>query len=183
MGMRNAVLFVLLLWVAGVQAENPASTKGANQPKARSGQHQTAPDEKLVTDKQIAEYTRQLAIYTKDLAAYTEKRAWLNLFLVLVTVGLVVAGIYQGVQMRASVKDARKAFLSSHRPKMRIRHVWLAERIEAGKPIMVNVVSANTGDTAPRVIEFNVQSVAAEIPYCRPYKTACWISFPLITTD
>ncbi len=39
---------------------------------------------------------------------------------------------------------------------MRIKHVWLHEAIESGKPISVRLVTVNHGDTEARVIESDV---------------------------
>lgn len=59
-------------------------------------------------------------------------------------------------ETKRSVDLARDEFISANRPRMRIKHVWLSEPIEAGKPVMVNVVSVNSGNTEARILEFDV---------------------------
>lgn len=51
---------------------------------------------------------------------------------------------------------ARDEFNATHRPRMRIKFVRLVEPIEAGKPIMVQLVSVNYGDTNATVVHWGL---------------------------
>ena len=111
-----------------------------------------------------------------------ERRFWcdlrgsdlaLSLFtflLVCATAGLIFSGIQQSSYMRRSWKSARAAagaakqqagiaeatFLSTHRPRIRIKHLWLTSDIWGGAPLTFNLVIVNHGDTDARIIEMNV---------------------------
>lgn len=55
-----------------------------------------------------------------------------------------------------SVNAARQEYISSHRPRMRIKHLWLDKPFQGGDEIMVRLVTVNHGDTAARIIEADV---------------------------
>lgn len=83
----------------------------------------------------------------------------------LVLVGIVQAFIFafqliifgkQATRLRETVNLSRQEFISTHRPRIRIKHVWLSEDIQAGESIKVNLVSVNTGDTEARITRFDV---------------------------
>ena len=46
-----------------------------------------------------------------------------------------------------SIKLARDEFNSTHRPKIRVKHLWLKSEIWNGEKILVHLVIVNTGDT------------------------------------
>lgn len=96
----------------------------------------------------------------------------------------------------AQAKSSERAFLSTNRPRMRVKHIWLQRDLEAGKPIMIEVVTVNAGTTEATVIEFDVVTHVApkakhppnepfkgRIPHSRSYilpsgKTLDWAARP-----
>src|SRR6266480_4093388 len=58
---------------------------------------------------------------------------------------------------------ARQEYVSTHRPRIRIKHVWLDEEIESGKPIMIRLVGVNTGDTSARLTQFGIVTHAVPV--------------------
>ncbi len=66
--------------------------------------------------------------------------------LVVVTAVLIVVGIAQGNQLKHAVDAARDDFRASHRPKIRLKHIWLTSDIAAAATsITVRLVCVNTG--------------------------------------
>lgn len=47
----------------------------------------------------------------------------------------------------SAVALARSEFNASHRPKIRVKHVWLKKPIEELLPVIIDLVIVNTGDT------------------------------------
>jgi hypothetical protein len=69
----------------------------------------------------------------------------------LATLGLYVAGDRQ-------FKLARDEFISTHRPQIRIKHVWMiGGDISRDEPITVRIVCVNHGTTDAVITEFGIQ--------------------------
>jgi hypothetical protein len=86
---------------------------------------------KIGTEESIAEYTWWLAVLTGLLAIATIGMGG-------ATIGLYVSGDRQ-------LKLARDEFNSTHRPKIRIKHLFITNDIWQGEPIIVNLWCINTG--------------------------------------
>jgi hypothetical protein len=65
--------------------------------------------------------------------------------LVIVTAALIVVGISQGIQLKRTVDAAKDEFLATHRPTVRVKHLWLASDIWQGEAIRVNLTLVNNG--------------------------------------
>lgn len=68
-------------------------------------------------------------------------------FIAVFTIILAGASAFQYRAIMASVQLARNEFLSTHRPKIRVKHLWLTSDIFQAEPITVNLVCVNTGAT------------------------------------
>ncbi len=55
-----------------------------------------------------------------------------------------------------SIRLARAEFLSTHRPKIRIKHVWLMNEFWYDHPLNVRVVCVNHGTTDAHLIDYSV---------------------------
>jgi len=77
----------------------------------------------------------------------------------LVVVGALTAAVLIGQSyfLRRSVNLARDEFISTHRPKIRIRHVWIRGRIGPSKRITIDVVVVNSGISPAFLREFNAK--------------------------
>jgi hypothetical protein len=94
--------------------------------------------DKAAADQEVAKFTRLLFIATAALAA-------------IAVLQLLVFG-YQGYELRRTVNASRDEFLATHRPKIRIKHLWLRSDIWHDEPITVDLVCVNTG-TAEAILE------------------------------
>jgi hypothetical protein len=76
----------------------------------------------------------------------------------LVIVGTITAIVLylQSRHMRRTVAAMLREFRTTHRPKIRIKHVWLHRPLEAGEPVMVQLVTMNTGSLPATIIGFDV---------------------------
>lgn len=95
---------------------SPASLIKNNETEVRNDhpqQSDTDAQNKLDTDRELAEYTRQLALFTAAL--------------VFATVLLGIIGVWQGWLTREVVGLAREEFVASHRPKIILRNVSVIE--------------------------------------------------------
>jgi hypothetical protein len=68
----------------------------------------------------------------------------------------------------AALKLAREEFNATHRPKIRIKHVWLVENLVPNKNVTVDVTYTNIGNTKALVrsfgMDFNVINPDAQLP-------------------
>ena len=84
------------------------------------------------------------AISTLVLAAFTIVLAWV--------------GYCQARLIRKSIDLARDEFLSTHRPKIRIKHVWLLnEALHYNEALKVRVVCVNKGRTTAIISDYSVE--------------------------
>jgi len=131
--------FACLVFVFGIQewqiSQHPSSPQKYRE-TAQENSTKTKPNQKAAkngTEESIANYTGWLAVLTGLLAFAT-------IGMGAATIGLYVAGERQ-------LRLARDEFLSTHRPKIRIKHFWLGNDIWHGEPITVNLTCVNNGTT------------------------------------
>ena len=122
------------LWDASHAPQSPSQRAAANDnrktdTKTIEERHQTAEDA-------IATYTLWLMAFTGILAFATAGLGTLNFF-----------------QLRL----ARSEFLSANRPKIRVKHVWLARDIWQGTPIVINLTCVNTGTGEARLNQIGIR--------------------------
>jgi hypothetical protein len=82
-------------------------------------------------------------------AFFTLVLAFSTIGLWVVTIGLYLAGERQ-------FRLARKEFLSTHRPRIRIKHVWLMNEFWYDHPLNVKVVCVNCGTIDARIIDYGL---------------------------
>jgi hypothetical protein len=110
-------------------------------------------------------YRSVAAIGTSIHAYKDEINAASTLAIAVFTFVLAVVGYFQW-------KAIREEFISSHRPRIRVKYVRPEGKIEAGKLIMVRLVSVNYGDTAATVTQFGLATCvvdASSIPPVNPF--------------
>ncbi len=109
-----------------------------------------AADERLKLDRQIAEYNRQLAAYSLEVAKYAREVADVTFWLMLATVGIALAGVWQGFVLTRSIYLAREKFMASRRPKLILRE---AHVVENGAFADASYTISNIGDSAAEIVE------------------------------
>jgi hypothetical protein len=79
----------------------------------------------------------------------------------LFTIVLVIVGYVQARLVRRTVDLtrqelalARDEFLATHRPKIKIKHVWLTSPLQHTNPIIIKVVCVNAGTSSAILTEF-----------------------------
>jgi hypothetical protein len=102
-----------------------SSAQPPRYPQARSAAYGTE-------HESIQDISAQIVAY------YTKVLAWFTAILALATMGLGASTIIQ-------INLARREFLSTHRPKVRVKHLWLASDIWQGEAILVNLTLVNNG--------------------------------------
>jgi hypothetical protein len=118
---------------------SPTFAKIIPTPKTDAEAAEEAEDraEKALTDMWIIRWTGSVAFFTLVLAG---------------------VGAWQGIQLKRSVDLARNEFVSTHRPKIRIKHVWLISNdIWHDTPIVVRVVCVNHGITEAVISDYGIQ--------------------------
>jgi hypothetical protein len=90
------------------------------------------------------------------------------------TVGLILAtgvlgyfAFRQSRDTKASIDLARQEFNATHRPKIRIKNIWIMEPLTPNRPVVVDVLFVNVGNAPALInnfgIEFNVVDPAAQL--------------------
>lgn len=69
---------------------------------------------------------------------------------------------------KAQVELARQEFHSAHRPRIRIKNIWLHAPLKAGDPVAIDMLLVNVGDAKAFIFsvgtDFNVISPDAQLP-------------------
>jgi hypothetical protein len=81
--------------------------------------------------------------------------AYYTFWLALFTVALAIGGLVQSVLIGQQIKLARDEFISTHRPKLRLRLLTMTLP-EVGKPIEIKFSLVNIGDTPATVIDIDI---------------------------
>jgi hypothetical protein len=161
---------------ANIQANTPGNRAGISTTspeqivaKATSENHQTAEGNKdndeflsaKLTDWLLALFTLALVIFTRELVRSTN-RLW-------------EAGERQLQFTNAALSLSRDEFLSSHRPRMRLKHAWFTDQTSwrLGGPLEINLDFVNVGNTDAYVQMVNYQSLliplGEKLPQRPPY--------------
>jgi hypothetical protein len=165
--------YLLILWISyaalmGVLVGASFDSAFFSPQKYSSGEQQnSAADQKSLEGRQEAT-NEALADYTKWLARYTGL-----LFAATVAMGIATIGLYASGQDQ--IKLSRGEFLSSHRPRMRLKHMWLTDDFawRQGGPLEVNLDIVNIGNTEGLVTWINYISIllppGQSLPQRPPY--------------
>jgi hypothetical protein len=79
------------------------------------------------------------------------------------TIVLAWVGYCQARLIRKSIDLARDEFLSTHRPEVRIKHVWLLnEALHYDEAVRVRVVCVNTGRTTATISDYSIEFVVVK---------------------
>jgi hypothetical protein len=135
-----AALLCLVVVIAAFSSRNASIEDTAQPKKCYASDCQT---QKESAEEAIARYNWWLTLFTAILAVATTG-------LGAATVGLFFAG-------RNQLHLARDEFLSTHRPKIRIKHVWLmSEMLVYDEPFTVRVVCVNRGRSDAFMVDYNI---------------------------
>jgi hypothetical protein len=147
----GAVLALFVAWISlgSWYAWRSSLPTPQNQSKNASYQNAKKEAEKISQsesiDDRLAKYTLWVAIFTGVLAVST-------IGLWVATIGLYFAG-------KSQLKLARDEFISSHRPKLRLKHIWVSSpdgqtfvgELQTGMPLTVRLDIVNIGNTTATI--------------------------------
>jgi hypothetical protein len=149
----GAMVVAGFLFIAVQSATKPQPHRAAltRQQPLEAKPHEVGGD-KLAIDQSIATYTGWLALFTLILAASTIG-LWIT---------AIVTSRKQTADMQSTINLARDEFLSTHRPKIRVKHVVLNSGIWEGERISVKVVLVNSGATDAIISEWGIKFIIEE---------------------
>ena len=117
----------------------------------------------LPTPKSAEERAQEAEDRDEKKAAERDLVRW-TLALFLATVGLMIAtgvlGFFafrQASDMKATIELNREEFLSTHRPKIRVKHFWVTGDVWGGERIIANLTCVNTGTTEAILQEIGIR--------------------------
>ncbi len=93
----------------------------------------------------------------KQTGAYEESSKWVDP-ITWFTLVLAVANILLWWTTKNSVDLARDEFVSTHRPIIRIKHVYITSEVWGGKPIEIELVIVNSGITPAIIRHMNLET-------------------------
>src|SRR5262249_25348695 len=110
----------------------------------------------------------KLTLYTYWLTFFTAVLALATIGLGGATIGLYFAGERQlklaketsdrqAAQIQSQIGLAREDFLSTHRPKLRFKHVWLLSEFKEGVPTVGQVTCINSGPSDAVIVEYGMK--------------------------
>jgi hypothetical protein len=107
--------------------------------------------------------------------------ALFNGLLVIVTAVLIAVGIGQGRELRNAVNASRAEFLATHRPRIRLKAIWLASAdgqkydpdLKVDQPFVVRLDIVNFGNTSAFITRINLSTILVrvdgQLPQRPPY--------------
>jgi hypothetical protein len=136
--------FLALVWYASKQPGSTAQNYNRNQNHQES--YTEYCERKL--NKTFWEKTRcdPVAYFTVWLVGFSG-------ILAASTIGLWIVTWASAKAARGTVDAMRDDFISTHRPKIRIKHIWLNALPKAGEAITVTIIIVNTGSIAAEIRE------------------------------
>jgi hypothetical protein len=139
------------------QPKNPEDQRGTDQsplivkiaPKTDEERAEEAREktQKQESDDDLVAYIAELADFTRWLFIATAVLAVATVFLVLATVGLLRFAYKQFRDTRRIMKFTHDEFFATHRPKIRVKHFYLARGICPEQSIVANLWCINDGNS------------------------------------
>ena len=105
--------------------------------------------------------------------------AWSTLALFLVGTITAIILICQSRLIARQLRLARDEFNAAHRPKIRIKHVWLTGEFWSAEQIFFTLVIVNVGDAAARITEIRYGVSIIEAHHRLPQKPVYPNEFPM----
>lgn len=129
-----AAPFGMAIWTASHPPQSPGQRTASKNNKRTATK--TIEERHEATEEAIATYTLWLMAFTGILAIATAGLGGLNFF---------------------QVRLARAEFISTHRPKLRIRRIFPITPFAANEAPRIRILAANIGDTKATVFEFGCE--------------------------
>jgi hypothetical protein len=183
-----ALLFVLVIGTAFSQEYAPSkaqtqagATKSTNQKIGTDSRPLIVSVIPTEEDKQEAASREQerkdkaksdaaLVIWTGDLVTWTRVLAWLAAFQFLALILQAAIFAYQSKRLKETVELGRDEFNATHRPRIRIKHLWLDGDIFTVDKITVSLIVVNHGDMSARYIRGEVTAAVVQNGHLLPAK-------------
>jgi hypothetical protein len=73
------------------------------------------------------------------------------------TIVLAISTTYQARLTRTTIELARQDFLSTNRPKIRFKHVWISSEFFHNRPIVGRVTCVNVGTSNATIFEYGMR--------------------------
>jgi hypothetical protein len=141
-------------------APKAAATPAKTLPPIAKPDKKAAPKDDSTAKKTAVETGDPIKWTDKIVAASAAASAFFALVLAWFTYRLIRVGRDQHQAATDSLSLAREEFITSNRPRIRIRHIFLTSGIEEDNPVTVDIHLVNVGDSAAIVkeigIDFNV---------------------------
>ena len=80
-------------------------------------------------------------------------------FLALFTGALVIVGYVQAKRLRETIELGNKEFIGTHRPRIRIKHLWITNDILDDNILRMTLLFTNTGDVPARINSWGLTTV------------------------
>jgi hypothetical protein len=147
---KAATIIALALCFAGAIGMEIWQSSGKSQPSASH-----LPSQSIATcNDQNASHDAKRDCIDKALADYTFWLVIVTLILAAATIGLGISTIFQ-------LRLARAEFISTHRPIVRVRRVYLsafaarfgADNISHGDDVEIELIVSNAGDTDAHIVD------------------------------
>jgi hypothetical protein len=146
-----ALAFLLLFFGVGIWE--------SSHPPQSPSQNRTAPQ------KYAPNYEAKKEGPEEAIARYNKYLAWFTAILALATIGLGIGNFLQ-------IRLARAEFISTHRPKIRIKHVVLKRDIWQENPIVIDVTCVNVGTGTASLAQLGIDYFVVDKGRLIPIKTA-----------
>jgi hypothetical protein len=157
--MKRYCLAIALAFVAALASDSWGRSQREAPPKeeSKSAQQPTQNDQRGTDQSPFIIRilpTPKVPEVADSNGAETDSKSSSDWWLVKLTGALAAIGFlqllvfgWQGIQLRNTVKASESEFTATHRPKIRVKHLWITSDIWDGHVITVNVTYVNNGTT------------------------------------
>jgi hypothetical protein len=171
--MKLRYLVIALTFLTAISSDSWGQSQGKTPPReeAKSAQQPTQNNQRGTEQAPFIikiTPTPKTSEETEGNGAKTDNKSPSDLWLVVFTGLLVLVGAmqlavfgWQGWQLKRTVSATKKAvdlgnkeFIATHRPKIRIKHVWLLNEFGSSEPIRIEVDCVNVGTSDARFIDY-----------------------------
>jgi hypothetical protein len=105
-------------------------------------------------NKQETEAPKEQETFPERFWKFSLTDALLSIF----TFFLCGIGFWQGLHLKRSVDELRKDFISTHRPRIKVRHVWVDGPKWASAELDITIQITNVGNTEAKIVRFSAKS-------------------------
>jgi len=154
-------LLLSLVFVVGIANSQQPPQKSSSNAKPAAANERGSEKSPVVVRLQNTGKTPEESEDDKKERLEKSSADWWMIKLTATLAGLallqLIAFVAQAIYMRRTVRAMNEEFISTHRPRIRVRHVWAEGELWGGEKIAVRAQVVNVGITPAKITEYSAR--------------------------